>query len=276
MNKIFDLTDKNILITGGGGFLALDFAKAILSANGNVILCDISNELLLIAKKKLMMEFPEGRVSIFLMDVTNEQNVLDIANEIELQMNSIDVLINNAAINPKHDENSQLSNASRVENFDLNLWDFEINVGLKGAFICSRVFGMSMIKYKKSGIIINIASDLSVIAPNQNLYKKKEINEDNQSVKPVTYSIVKSGLIGLTKYFATYWADRLIRVNAISPGGMFNNQPKDFLNKIEELIPMKRMGLPHELRGILIFLCSDASSYITGQNILVDGGRSVW
>ena len=123
------------------------------------------------------------------------------------------------------------------------------------------------------GVILNIASDLSVISPNQNLYKEKD---GNINYKPVTYSVIKTGLIGLTRYLATYWSDRNVRVNAFSPVGVFNNQNNNFVRKIENLIPMGRMANKDEYKSAIQFLCSDASSYMTGQNIIIDGGRTIW
>ena len=133
-----------------------------------------------------------------------------------------------------------------------------------------------MAKNKKGGVILNIASDLSVIAPDQRLYRRNGLDESAQEVKPVTYSVIKAGLIGLTRYLATYWADCGVRANALSPGGVFNDQGEDFVKRITSLIPLGRMANHDEYRSIIQFLCSDASSYLNGQNIVMDGGRSVW
>ncbi|MDR3734403.1 MAG: SDR family oxidoreductase, partial [Acidobacteriaceae bacterium] len=185
----------------------------------------------------------------------------------------IDILINNAANNPKVEDQKPGQPWSRLENFPLETWNNDIAVGLTGAFLCSRVFGAEMVK-RKSGVIINVASDLALIAPDQRLYRVDDLPEDQQPVKPVTYSVVKTALIGLTRYLATYWTSANIRVNAISPGGVFNGQPEVFLSKLNELIPMGRMAHKDEYQGAILFLCSDASSYMTGTNLVVDGGRS--
>jgi NAD(P)-dependent dehydrogenase (short-subunit alcohol dehydrogenase family) len=121
-----------------------------------------------------------------------------------------------------------------------------------------------------------VASDLALIAPDQRLYRQPGIAEHLQPVKPVTYSIVKSALVGLTRYLATYWADRGVRVNAISPGGVFNGQPEEFVLRLAQLIPLGRMANLDEYQGAILFLCSDASSYMTGSNLIVDGGRTCW
>jgi NAD(P)-dependent dehydrogenase (short-subunit alcohol dehydrogenase family) len=125
-------------------------------------------------------------------------------------------------------------------------------------------------------VILNIASDLSVFSPDQRLYRRDGVTDDLQPVKPVTYSVIKAGLVGLTRYLATYWADRGVRSNALSPGGIFNGQSEQFVTRLTSLIPMGRMATPDEYRAAVQFLCSDASAYLNGQNIVMDGGRSVW
>jgi NAD(P)-dependent dehydrogenase (short-subunit alcohol dehydrogenase family) len=146
---------------------------------------------------------------------------------------------------------------------------------LKGSFLCCQIIGSEMAK-RKSGVILNVASDLAVIAPDQRLYQQDGLPDDQQPVKPVTYAVAKTGLIGLTRYLATYWADAGVRVNAVSPGGVYNNQPEEFVRRLNQLIPMGRMADIDEWQGAILFLCSDASSYITGINLTIDGGRSIW
>ena len=133
-----------------------------------------------------------------------------------------------------------------------------------------------MIRNKTKGIILNIASDLSVISPNQNIYKNKKLKKSKQPVKPISYSVIKHGVIGMTKYLSTYWASDCIRCNALSPGPVSNFQPKSLVNKLKNLIPMARLAHKNEYRSAVKFLCTDESSYMTGQNIIIDGGRSVW
>jgi NAD(P)-dependent dehydrogenase (short-subunit alcohol dehydrogenase family) len=129
---------------------------------------------------------------------------------------------------------------------------------------------------RNKGVIINVASDLAVIAPDQRLYRQDGVRPDEQPVKPVTYSVVKTGLIGLTRYLATYWADRGVRVNAISPGGVYDGQPEEFVSRLEQLVPLSRMARVDEYQGAILFLCSEASSYMTGTNLVIDGGRTTW
>jgi NAD(P)-dependent dehydrogenase (short-subunit alcohol dehydrogenase family) len=162
-----------------------------------------------------------------------------------------------------------------LENFSIDRWNLELSVGLTGAFLCSKIFGHAMVLNGFGGVILNISSDLSVIAPNQNLYKQQNLSDELQAVKPVTYSVMKTGLIGLTRYLASYWADRGVRCNALSPGGVYTGQDQEFVTRLEHLIPMGRMANIDEYQGAVQFLCSDASAYMNGQNIVMDGGRSV-
>jgi NAD(P)-dependent dehydrogenase (short-subunit alcohol dehydrogenase family) len=162
-----------------------------------------------------------------------------------------------------------------LEKLTSELWDRDIAVGLTGAFLCSRAVGIHMAA-TGGGVILNVASDLSLIAPDQRIYRRSGLAEDQQPVKPVTYSVVKHGLIGLTKYLATYWADKNVRVNAISPGGVYTNQPEDFMEKLTALIPMGRMARAGEYKAAVLFLVSDASAYMTGANLVIDGGRTCW
>ena len=186
----------------------------------------------------------------------------------------VDVLINNAANNPKVEARSDVE-FSRLESFPLEQWQADLAVGLTGAFLCSRVIGGEMAR-RGRGVIVNVASDLALIAPDQRLYRKAGLPEDRQPVKPVTYSVVKSGLLGLTRYLATYWATSGVRVNAISPGGVYTDQPEEFVQRLSNLIPLGRMARVDEYEGAILFLCSDASSYMTGANLVVDGGRTSW
>jgi NAD(P)-dependent dehydrogenase (short-subunit alcohol dehydrogenase family) len=183
--------------------------------------------------------------------------------------NEVNILV----IDPKVQKNS-IVEVSRLENFSVDDWDFQLGVGLTGSMLCSKVFGTEMAK-NGGGVILNIASDLSVFAPDQRLYKKDGLLPEQQPVKPVTYSVIKHGLIGLTKYLATYWANQGVRCNALSPGGVYTSQSDEFVNRLSDLIPMGRMAKKEEYRGAIQFLCSDASAYMNGQNIVIDGGRSV-
>ena len=188
----------------------------------------------------------------------------------------VDILINNAAGNPKVEESAgDKTEWSRFENFPLQIWNQDIAVGLTGAFICSQVIGTKMASCR-SGVILNILSDLALIAPDQRIYQQPGVSEEEQPTKPVSYSVVKGALLNLTRYLAAYWAEKNVRVNALSPGGVYNDQPDDFVQRLANLIPMGRMARVDEYKGAILFLVSDASSYMTGANLIVDGGRTAW
>jgi NAD(P)-dependent dehydrogenase (short-subunit alcohol dehydrogenase family) len=273
VTDLFDLTGRVAIVTGGAGLLGYQHGAILAAAGAHVVLLDLG-----LANPKLRAEqlaTEHGTASLGLeVDITSEASLLEARDVILAKFNRIDILINNAANNPKVEDQKPGQPWSRLENFPLETWNADIAVGLTGAFLCSRIFGQEMVK-RNLGVILNVASDLGVIAPDQRLYRKEGLPEDEQPVKPVTYSVVKTALIGLTRYLSTYWTANNIRVNAISPGGVFAGQPDEFTAKLHQLIPMGRMAHKDEYQGAILFLCSDASSYMTGQNLVVDGGRSV-
>ena len=270
----FDLTNKWVAVTGAAGLLGKQHAIALLEVNANLVLLDKNKNGLIQVANELTQLGLMGEILNYDIDISNEFNVQAVKNDLSAKKISINVLINNAAINPKYESLAGGKNGSRVEDFDLSDWDFQLSVGLKGSFICSKIFGSEM-AIKGKGVILNIASDLSIIAPDQRIYSNNEFDE-LQNVKPITYSVIKSGLIGMTKYLATYWNESNVRVNAISPGGVYENQDSEFVDRLIKLIPLGRMASPDEYKSAIQFLCSDASSYMTGQNLVIDGGRSVW
>ena len=275
-NKSFNLKNKTALITGAAGLLGIEHSLALLESNCNLVLTDIKLEKLLKLKKNLNSKYPKSDIKIFELDVTSKKSILKIYEKLQKIGLDINILINNAALNPKVEKDNTNNNLTRFESFDIEDWNLELAVGLTGAFLCSQVFGSDMAKKRKGGCILNIASDLSVISPDQRIYMKDELEDKDQPVKPVTYSVIKTGIIGLTKYLATYWAGSDIRCNALSPGGVYTSQPDDFLFKLSNLIPLGRMAKKDEYRAAIQFLCSDASSYMNGHNLVMDGGRSVW
>jgi NAD(P)-dependent dehydrogenase (short-subunit alcohol dehydrogenase family) len=272
----FDLTGKSALITGAAGLLGAEHAAALLGSGATVVLTDIDEALLQSARGRLANDFDPKRIHTNVMDVSKLEDIRAVAAKFLSLEISIDILVNNAAIDPKVIESQGVIETSRLESFPLDQWNMQIAVGLTGAFLCSQVFGTAMAKYGKGGVILNIASDLSVISPDQRLYRKEGLHNDLQPVKPITYSVIKAGLIGMTRYLATYWADSGVRSNALSPGGVFTGQDEEFVKRLSSLIPLGRMAKKEDYRSAVQFLCSDASSYMNGQNIVMDGGRSVW
>lgn len=270
----FSLKNKVGIITGGAGLLGVQHVEAVIEVEGIPVISDINKALVKKIAGELSEKYKKEIPSIY-MDVTSKQSVIAARDNLFKKFSRVDFLINNAAIDTKLSNKHEKLPLSRFENFPEEAWETEIAVGLKGAFICSQVFGTEMAKVGK-GVILNVSSDLGIIAPDQRIYRVKGIPDERQPVKPVTYSVVKHGLIGLTKYLATYWADRGVRVNALCPGGVYNNQPDDFVKRLSNLIPMGRMAHIDEYKAAVIFLISDASSYMTGSALIIDGGRTCW
>lgn len=259
--NMFDLKKKIIVITGGNGLLGDIIAKTVKENNGVPIILDIKN-------KRTKNKF-------FKVDITSEEEVKKASQEILKKYKSVYALINNAANN----EPFRKINNTKVDNFEkfnLERWHKDLNVGLTGAFLCSKYFGPLILRNKKGGTIINISSDLGLIAPYQKLYEIKKKNKIIRNKKPISYSVVKSGLIGLTKYLSTYWSDKNIRCNCICPGGIMTNQKKDFQNKLKRLIPLKRMANKNDYKSTILWMLSEKTEYLNGSIIAVDGGRTAW
>jgi len=269
--QAFDLSGRTALITGAGGLLGPQHAIALAENGASVRLADIDLSKAKAAADAVRKAVAGADAEALLLDVTNPGLVREAAG----RLGRVDILVNNAAIDAKVTAQPGVANGSRLESFTLEQWNAEVAVGFTGAMLMSQVFGTAMAAAGR-GVILNIASDLSVIAPDQRLYRLDPARpEQEQPVKPVTYSAIKHGLVGLTKYLATYWAASNVRCNALSPGGVYNGQDETFVAGLVNLIPMGRMARADEYRAAVQFLCSDASSYMTGQNIVMDGGRSV-
>jgi NAD(P)-dependent dehydrogenase (short-subunit alcohol dehydrogenase family) len=269
----FDLSGRVALITGGMGLLGQQHAEAIAAAGGVPVLVDVRPEPPDFGSPSWAARFGPS-ACVLQADITRRDSLESLLSEVLKRFGRVDILINNAANNPKMEKPSDLEK-SRFENMPLDAWSADLAVGLTGAFLCSQVIGSEMAR-RRRGVILNIASDLAVIAPDQRLYRREGLPDDQQPVKPVTYSVVKTGLLGLTRYLATYWADAGVRVNAISPGGVYNGQGDDFVARLSMLIPLGRMARRDEYQAAIVFLCSDASSYMTGANLVIDGGRTCW
>ena len=276
MSGLFDLTGRVAVITGGAGLLGMKHAAAIAAHGGIPVLVDVVEADSKAAELSAQYRMPAWACRT---DITKPESVRSLRDQVLERFQRIDILINNAANNPKM-ENSAEVNFSRLENFPIEQWYADLAVGLTGAHLCSQILGTYMAQAFREtgrrGVILNIASDLALIGPDQRIYRQPGVADHLQPAKPVTYSVVKSGLVGLTRYLATYWADSGIRVNAISPGGIYNGQPEAFVEKLANLIPMGRMAHQDEYQGAVLFLVSDASSYMTGHNLVIDGGRTAW
>lgn len=278
MSSIFEqfkITGKVVVITGGAGLIGRRHMEAVLEGGGIPVLLDLFEDSLNRAKDEYQVKYPEAAIETYVADITSKECLENIKDELIAKYGHIDGLINNAANNPKMEGGSKNMGAIQFHNFPLNIWQDDLAVGLTGAFLCAQVFGTAMEK-QGSGVVINISSDYGVISPNQNIYRKEGIPEEEQIIKPISYSVVKHGLMGMTKYLATYWAKKGVRVNTLCPASLYNGQDDDFVQKISELIPMGRMSRPDEYPATVLYMLSDASSYMTGATVILDGGRTIW
>jgi NAD(P)-dependent dehydrogenase (short-subunit alcohol dehydrogenase family) len=257
----FDLSGKVAILTGGTGLIGTAFGEGLAESGCKVVICDIDQKSCDNRARVLEKEFGVGCVGIA-ADVSNKSDVERLLTEVLKKFEKVDILVTSH-------QNKTANFFEKFEGYPEKDWDDIISVNLKGVFLCCQIIGKQMLK-QGYGNIINIASTYGVVSPNQEIYKGTKIGS------PAAYSASKGGVIALTKYLATYWADKNIRVNAISPHGVFNNHEKKFVENFSKKSPLKRMSYKEEVVGALIFLASDASSYVTGHNLMVDGGWSVW
>ena len=271
--QLFSLESHIVVITGAAGLLGRQHADAVAASGGVPILLDLHEE----PVKQLAADLKEKHgveAAGYAVDITHEGQLAQNCVQVLERFGRIDALVNNAANNPKV-ESKDGKNFSRLENFPLEAWQSDLAVGLTGAFLCAKHYGSAIATNPSGGVILNISSDLGLIAPDQRLYRQPGLPEEQQPVKPVTYSVVKTGLIGLTRYLATYWPTK-VRCNALCPGGVEAGQPAEFLRELHARIPMGRMARVNEYQGVVVFLLSEASAYMNGAVIPMEGGRSVW
>jgi NAD(P)-dependent dehydrogenase (short-subunit alcohol dehydrogenase family) len=270
LNNIFDLTGKNILITGAAGVLGKSFVKSFLEFNANVIMVDLDQDQLDILVNEFAVK--EGQRIIGLAcDITKEDAVVNLIKKVESDFGEIHVLHNNAA-----SKSSDLKKFfADFEDFSFEIWREVMSVNIDAMFLMAKHVGKHMVTKNIKGSIIQTASIYGVVAPDQSIYDGSNYLGGKINT-PAVYSASKAGVIGLTQYLSTYWGSKGIRVNTITPGGIQSGQNDIFLEKYSKKVPLGRMGQADELAGALIFLASDASSYVTGQNIIVDGGFTVW
>lgn len=271
----FNLGGKVAVVTGAGGLLGPKHTEALIEAGAFVWMTDWHLDRVVEKSNQINDGFKLKPTRPYYMDVSNPKSVEKSIKNILRESGHIDILINNAAKDPKIKKGESLSNETRLENMSWEFWKNGIDAAINGTFLVSQAVGKHMAE-RGSGVILNIASDLGVIAPDQRIYKKEGLKDIEQSVKPITYSAAKWAVIGMTKWMATYYADKGIRVNSLSPTAVYNNHPEDFMKKLTNLIPMGRMSNIDEYKATIVYMCSDASSYMTGHNLVVDGGKSVW
>ncbi len=266
--EIFSLRNKTAVITGALGLIGKEHCRALSEAGANVIVTDIDENNCNDFAKTLQTE------SIGIgVDITNKESIKELRDKILKKLGHIDILVNNAAINDMFENPKAASEQSKFENYPLELWQKSVDVNLTGVFLCSQILGFEMAK-QKSGSIINVASTYGITAPDQSLYIKEDGSQS--FYKPPAYSATKGAVIMFTRYLAAYWGKEGVRVNTLTPGGVENNQDEFFISKYSAKTQLGRMAKPDDYKGALIFLASDASSYMTGANLVVDGGWTAW
>jgi len=252
-----------VMVTGAAGFLGKIHCECALENNYNLIMVDINLNNLKKIQSKLIQKYKHHKILTFGVDISSEKKIKNLEKVLSKKKIFVKSLINNACIDPK-------PLRVKKKNILLKTWDKELDVGLKGSYLLIEYFSKNMMKFKE-GCIINIASDLSVIAPDQSLYEKIYENFE----KPATYSIIKHGLLGMTKYYAAKFGKYNITCNAISPVGVYNNQDKNFVKRLKKKIPMNRMANKEDIKFSIKFLLSEKQKFITGHNLVVDGGRTI-
>ncbi|MBL7129779.1 MAG: SDR family oxidoreductase [Ignavibacteria bacterium] len=267
-SSLFSLEGKVAIVTGAIGLIGKHHCKALSEAGASVVVCDID--------KKGTEEFAHtlGSSSIGgYLDVTDPESVKDVRNHVLKKFGYIDVLVNNAAINDMFENPETALEKSMFENFPLEMWNKSFNVNVTGTFLCSQIIGTEMSK-KGKGSIINISSTYGIVAPDQSIYKN---NEGIQTFyKSAAYPAAKGAIISFTRFLAAYWGKKGVRVNTLSPGGVDNLQDDFFVSNYSNKTPLGRMALPGDYKGAIVFLASDASAYMTGANLVVDGGWTAW
>jgi NAD(P)-dependent dehydrogenase (short-subunit alcohol dehydrogenase family) len=273
MSKIlnFTLDDEIVLITGGAGILGQNFITAFLEAGAKVATCDISDEVVTKLNSKFKPEINSGRFKSFVADLSNTDNVENLIIDIENQLGPIRHLLNNAAT-----KGSDVGKFMRgPSDFEETVWEEVEKVNLKAPFFLSRSIANRLKHHGLAGSIIMVSSIYGIIAPNPQTYEGSFYLGQTINTPPI-YSATKSGIIGLTRYLAAYFGEFEVRVNCITPGGVYSGQNDQFRESYSKRVPLKRMAEPMEMVGAAVFLASPAASYITGANIVVDGGFSIW
>jgi NAD(P)-dependent dehydrogenase (short-subunit alcohol dehydrogenase family) len=265
----FDMTGRVVIITGGAGLLGSQYARALSQAGARVVVADLDGE----AAKKVSSSL-DGQALALEVDVTSPDSVRRMISQSLEAFSRIDGLVNNAAVDPKFDPGNSSKHTYAFESYPLGLWNQSLAVNLTGMFLCAQAVAPILVA-QKQGAIVNISSTYGLVGPDQRLYEREDEGAQ-RSYKPITYSVTKSAVLGFTRYLATYYAGTGIRVNTLTLGGVFNDHDEEFVRRYNWRTPLGRMARKDEYCGAMIFLLSDASSYMTGANLVVDGGWTAW
>jgi len=269
----FDLKDRVAVVTGGVGLLGAEFCKTLAEAGASVAVVDLNGDT---AKKVADALTKDGyRAKAIPTDITKPDSVKAMAASVLSDFGRLDVLVNSAALDPKFDPDAASKGIApgAFEDYPLADWNAALNVNLTGMFLVTQACVKPMIAQGKKGSIINICSTYGLNGPDQRIYIK---DGKRIAFKPVYYTVTKAGVMGFTKYLSAYYAETEIRVNALTPGGVFNNHEDYFVKNYSAKTILGRMAKKDEMNGALLFLASDASSYMTGNNVVVDGGWTAW
>ncbi len=267
----FNMTGQTAIVTGAG-LLGKEFCKTLAQAGADVIVADFNETLAQVAADEITAA--GGKSYAFKVDVTDPDSTKAMADFAIEKTGRLDVLVCSAAMDPKFD-NTHARNTNNFEDYPLKQWQDALNVNLTGLFLCAQAVVKQM-KKQNHGVIINICSTYGLVGPDQRIYEKEGQDPNNRQYKPVFYSVTKSGVLGLTKYLATYYAGTGIRANCLTPGGVFNGNDDEFVEHYSYRAVVGRMAHKDEMNGALLFLASDASTYMTGANLVVDGGWTAW
>ena len=266
--EIFSLKNKVAVVTGALGLIGKNHCEALSEAGANVVVCDLDG-----AKCKIFASNLHEKSIGLETDITKKDSVIRLKDKILKELGKIDILVNNAAINDMFENPKAAAEQSKFENYPLELWQKSLDVNVTGMFLCSQILGSEMAK-NGIGSIINIASTYGIVGPDQSLYKKQDGTQS--FYKSAAYPVTKGAVISFTRFLAAYWGNKGVRVNTLSPGGVENQQDEYFIDNYSKKTPLGRMAKPTDYKGALIFLASDASDYMTGANLVVDGGWTAW
>jgi len=266
--NLFSLAGKTALVTGSAGLLGRQHCIALANAGADVVVTDINLEPCCEIAKAL----PTQSIGLEL-DITDPLSIKTAKKQSLQKYKQIDILVNNAALNDMVESQHQKTNIQKFEEYSLTSWEGQLKINITGVFLCCQIIGGYMAS-KGSGSIINIASTYALVAPDQSLYQDRQGKQ--RFLKNAAYPVTKAAVLSLTRYLAAYWGHRDVRVNALSPGGVENHQDDWFIDNYKNRTPLNKMALPQDYQGAIIFLASDASAYMTGANLVVDGGWTIW